>query len=308
MGTGRDGGIGQSPDGSGIGSFGVAGRWQNAHSFTPMHPNVIRRFLTFPLSLVVASATALAQPAPTEPKAGSVQGWAVNDAGAPLADVTVHIYGTTMAGENTRFETPTKADGKYRQRVPDGIYGVRADCAHRWNGTTYTMPLHPTDGVTARRHDSEEGIAKDFIWKIAGLRPGETPGEPGTHNEPGKYYGGSLQVSIYAEGFASGPAFPDGTTLVATLRPRGTLFDGSAGKPVTFKRTFGGEVRTSSNWYPSDIPLGVYDLTVAVEGGRRLTVRKSLDRDQAYHPSVQVDVLPDPSSGRALPIQIMVKP
>src|SRR5690606_27367396 len=55
---------------------------------------------------------------PTKAKAGYVQGRVTDSAGKPLAGVMIHIYGTTFAGENTRFERPTGADGRFSQRLP----------------------------------------------------------------------------------------------------------------------------------------------------------------------------------------------
>ncbi len=257
-----------------------------------------------------AAATA-AVPA-TRAKPGTVQGRATDTAGNPLGGVEIAIYGTTMAGENTRFELTTRADGTYRQRVPDGIYGVRAEYVfHAPDGQNYTVTLHPVDGVTGKRHDAEEGIAKDFVWKISGLRPDQTPGTPGTHNEPGKYYGGALQTSFLERGFG-GVKIPEGSTLVLTLEPQGTLLDGRPAQTLTFRRTFGPEAHASSYFYPSDIPLGHYTLSARLESpdgeGRDLRLKRSLDNQGDYAPSTTVDVVPDSSSGASLPIQIMIDP
>ena len=250
-------------------------------------------------------------PAPSKAKSGQVAGWVVDSAGQPLVGATVHIYGTTMAGENSRFEKLVGRDGKFAQRVPDGIYGVRAEYVHEWNGKSYTMNLHPVDGITSRTHDSEEGVAKDFVWKISGLRPGQKAGEAGTHNEPGKYWGGSLQIGFHQEKSFDTVTMPDGSTLVVTLTPQGPLFDGSQGAPVTFRRTFGGNVRASSYYYPADIPLGVYELRMALEEGgaaRLLTLKKSLEFDAPFTPSVVIEVVPDASLNTMTPVQITVKP
>lgn len=276
--------------------------------------------LRFSLLLAFALSASAAQtviPPPvtalpaTQPKTGYVQGRVTDSTGKPLAGATVHIYGTTMAGANTRFERATGADGRYSQRLPDGIYGVRADYVLEGE-TNYTLALHPIDGVTARQHDSEEGIAKDFVWLVSGLRPGSTPGEPGTHNEPGKYYGGSLQISAQVEGSSTTPPFPDGSTLIAELTPRGPLLDGRPAQPLDFRRTFSPTIRSTSNWYPSDIPLGRYTLRVSLEtpgqAARPLTLKQSLDFNGDFQPAVDIDVLPSTSTGTALPIQITVKP
>jgi hypothetical protein len=248
---------------------------------------------------------------PTKAKSGYVQGRVTDSAGKPLAGVMIHIYGTTFAGENTRFERPTGADGRFSQRLPDGIYGVRAEYVFEGEAN-YTLALHPIDGITAKRHDSEEGIAKDFVWLISGLRPGATPGEPGTHNEPNKYYGGSLQISAYEDSSTPNPPFADGSTLIAELTPRGPLLDGRPVQPLTFRRTFGPSARSTSYWYPSDIPLGRYTLRLSLEKpgqpAKPLTLKQSLDFSGGFKSAVDVDVLPSASTGTPLPIQITVKP
>lgn len=248
---------------------------------------------------------------PTKAKSGYVQGRVTDSAGKPLAGVMIHIYGTTFAGENTRFERPTGADGRFSQRLPDGIYGVRAEYVFEGEAN-YTLALHPIDGITAKQHDSEEGIAKDFVWLISGLRPGATPGEPGTHNEPNKYYGGSLQISAYEDSSTPNPPFPDGSTLIAELTPRGPLLDGRPVQPLTFRRTFGPSARSTSYWYPSDIPLGRYTLRLSLEKpgqpAKPLTLKQSLDFSGGFKSAVDVDVLPSASTGTPLPIQITVKP
>ena len=279
------------------------------------------RLLFFAISLVTTASSAIAATElpqavaalpPTKAKPGRVQGRATDSNGKPLVGVMVHIYGTTMAGANTRFEVKTGADGRFNQRVPDGIYGVRAEYVVTKDGKSYTLALHPVDEVTSRQHDAEEGIGKDFVWLIAGLRPNETPGEAGTHNEPGKYYGGSLQVSVHTEGFSTEPPLPEGSTLIVELTPRGELFDGRPGETLTFRRTFTAATRSSSYWYPSDIPLGRYTLSIRLESpgtaARPLSVKQSLDFNGPFKPSVDLEVFPSTTTGIALPIQITVTP
>lgn len=251
-------------------------------------------------------------PAPTTPKAGMVQGWVADTVGAPLAGAVVHIFGTTMAGESTRFEVTADADGRFRQRVPEGIYGVRAEHVVVRNGKNFPVALHPVDNITARQHDSAEGIAKDFVWKISGLRPGAIPGEPATHNEPGKYYGGSLQVSVEPERSDAGEPFPAGATIRAQLTPVGPLFDGRPGETVSFSRTFDDRVRSTAYWYPCDIPLGRYALQLTLETPgqppRPLSWKPSLEFNAPFAETGELDIIPGDSSGVALPIQISVKP
>lgn len=206
---------------------------------------------------------------------------------------------------------PAGPDGRYRQRVPEGIYGLRAEFRHTdAAGRPILLVLHPADGVTGQRHDSAEGIRKDFEWRISGLKPGQAAGEPGRHDEWGKYYGGSLQVSIAAERSDAPAAFPDGSVLTLTLTPRGPLLDGRPANPLTYERTFGCGVSAGSYWYPADIPLGTYDLAARLRtpdgADRPLPLRPSLGSHD-FAPSVTLDVLPA-ADGSVLPIQITVLP
>ena len=282
-----------------------------------MTSRTVRRVsLVLPLALLAGCEPTRPQAAPDATAApavepNTVQGRVTDAAGNPLPNTTIHIYGTTMAGENARFEVQPGPDGRYRQRVPEGIYGLRAEFRHTdAAGRPILLVLHPADGVTGQRHDSAEGIRKDFEWRISGLKPGQAAGEPGRHDEWGKYYGGSLQVSIAAERSDAPAAFPDGSVLTLTLTPRGPLLDGRPANPLTYERTFGCGVSAGSYWYPADIPLGTYDLAARLRtpdgADRPLPLRPGLGSHD-FAPSVTLDVLPA-ADGSVLPIQITVLP
>jgi hypothetical protein len=255
--------------------------------------------------------TPTAPAASAAPRAGTVTGRVTDAAGKPLRNVTVHVYGTTMAGENTRFEINPGPDGRYAQRLPDGIYGVRAEYTlHTPDGNTVVLALHPADGVTGKHHDAAKGIVKDFQWRIDGLRPDQSPGVDGTHNEPFKYYGGSLQVQVQET--AGSKPLPQGSTLSVTLTPAGPLLDGSQGRSVTRSRTFSPKLYSSSYWYPSDIPLGSYTAVFRYKSAdgkvEALQARKDLDTGAGFTDTLSLDIVPAPNTNSALPIQVTVTP
>ncbi len=230
-------------------------------------------------------------------KPGYVIGRAITTAGKPIPGVTVGIYGTTIAGENTRFEAETDAAGRFSQRVPEGIYGVSAYHRVRFNNKFYRFTLDPKDGTTAKKHDSAPGVVKEFVWKIAGLKPGQQASDADTGAEALKYYGGYVYLTSKQEGFGGDRVyFPAGSTLVVTMTPRGPRIDGSAGSPKTFRRAFAKDETSSIATHLMDIPVGLYTLTARLElpGGssRDLGVKKALPYDAPFTPSVNVDFEP----------------
>lgn len=176
-------------------------------------------------------------------------------AGRSLAGVEISIYGTTIAGANASFEATTGADGRFSQRVPDGIYGVGASLKKKFNEQNYVFYLHPNDGVSAKRHDAGKGIVKEFTWKISGLKPGEVAGEEGAHTEPRKYYGGYVHVTAGEE------APFEGATIEATLSPRGPLIDGSTGKPRVYRKAIAAGETGYFSWHLVDVPLGLWSIS-----------------------------------------------
>jgi len=220
-----------------------------------------------PSTLLAAGAALLllhssAGAADTEPKPGHVAGKVTDSAGKPVSDAQVSISGTTNAGQRADFKTQTDARGDYSQRVPDGLYRVRAWVGREYHARKYQLTLHPRDGDFKRTHDSKPGAVKDFVWKIQGLMAYEGQDE----EEGGSYYGGHVGFQGGDPTNSNTPPleFPDGTTLEITLTPDGPLLDGSAGKPVVFKGRY---TQPRLNFVPYrkreivNIPTGRYLVT-----------------------------------------------
>jgi hypothetical protein len=241
-------------------------------------------------------------------------GRVTNRAGQPIGGAEIGIYGTTIAGANTRFEAVTNAQGMFSQRLPEGIYGATAYLKKRFNNKNYKFTLPPTDGTTSVKHDSSPGIVKNFVWRISDLKPGETPGEAGAHTEPGKYFGGYVYLKSKVEGFGGDRVyFPNGSTLEIGLTPRGLLIDGSKGQTKTFRRRFNKDITNSIDWHLADIPIGLYTLSaqlLAPDGTKKsLGVRNvtATGVKDEFSPTTAIDF--DPTQvGDMQMMQVTVEP
>ncbi len=247
---------------------------------------------------------------PLTPKPNFVIGRVTDELGRPIADAEVGIYGTTMAGENTRFEVITGADGLFSQRVPEGIYGTTAYLKKTFNGQNYRFTLPPTDGITAKKHDSAPGIVKEFVWHISGLKPGEVAGKPDGNDEWNKHFGAALSVSTRQEGFGGDRVYyPKDSTMQLTLTPRGALIDGRPAAVYVNKHSFDKDISTGQRWYPNDIPLGLYTLSaqlISPDGTTRaLGVKKNLDSSAPFAAQTPIDFEPS-QFGDLIPVQVTV--
>jgi hypothetical protein len=301
-------------------SFILSLEWWNSPVIFMMRNRIFISFFGLAFGLVPTNGVEAA-PKPKTPaktsatpmrRAGYVVGRVTNSAGKPLAGAEISIFGTTARGDRTRFDALTGANGLFSQRVPDGIYGVGAQWKTTYNGKNYTFNLAPDDGKTGVIHDAADGIVKNFKWKIAGLKPGERAGEPNTHTEVRKYYGGYVYVTAQEKGFGGDFIyFPRGSTLVMTLTPRAKLIDGSVGTPKIFRRKFESDITSNFSWHGENIPIGLYTLTAQLQMAdgtiKPLNVKRSADFSGAFTPSVPVDFEPT-QFGDMQMMQITVEP
>lgn len=100
-------------------------------------------------------------------KPGYVRGTVSDTRGELLDNVSVRIFGNSSKGDKFEFSTPAK-NGTYELRVPDGVYEATAKVTVPYNGKTYTFDLAEI-GEGGYKH-SEEGIVKNFVWKLSGER------------------------------------------------------------------------------------------------------------------------------------------
>ena len=201
------------------------------------------------LILVVAEAA---------PLPGTFSGVVTNSAGRPLPDAEVVVHGTTAAGRPANCEQRTDAQGRYRIRVPDGVYTACAYGNIRWNGKLYRLILHPADNENAKSYDSKQGVVKNFVWRLSGLKA--------FHNldpeRPESYYGGAIQI-VFSDpkrtGLDAYADFARSTVIEILLNPIGKLVDGSTARPLLFKA--GTAASSPDRRIIKDIPAGRYLLT-----------------------------------------------
>ncbi len=242
---------------------------------------------------------------PTVPEPGYAKGIVADVRGEPIPDaaIAVLVVGTTMAGDDTSFQAPVGDDGRYALRLPDGTYRVEAIVTLTLAGGRYLAELRPTDGGQEDYQDASQGVVEDFIWEVAGRRPGRDGGD-GTY--PGDYYGGSLWVQD-ANLFESPDSelllanrYPEDARIVLTLAPRGPLVDGSPGREFVAELDLSGKSlanRASQIDYVLDVPLGSYVATAAVvdpDGDETpLLLSTSYAGDGTYATELDIDFRPD---------------
>ncbi len=185
---------------------------------------------------------------------GYIIGRCLDKQGKPLSGVRLRVFGVTEAGQNVNFQTKTNAAGQYAIKLPRGNFHMGwALQPVSFAGMNYFLPLSPTDGEIDDA-DSAAGIVENFVLKISGrITPQSDP------KSDLSYYGGS--VAILGGALENGSTFtgysyrfPEGSSIVLTLKPQGPLIDGSAGKTLTLRQP-------ASAGRFLDFPIGKYEVT-----------------------------------------------
>lgn len=245
-----------------------------------------------PASRPAASPTA---GAPSRPVANHVVGRITDGQGRPIAGVIVSINGTALrSGERVAFRPRAGADGRYSVEVPAGSYWVSAEHSVDFDGQRYTFDLDALDQDPGRTHESPRGVVKDFVWRLAGLRPDRT-------SNPDSYFshhGGTVQLgmNLTTSFMDTEPVLlPVGTLVRIRLVPRGPLVDGSAGAPIVIeKRVEAGRTGLSGDFY--DVPVARYTATaeaVLPDGSVRPLTLEALYARQPAARSIDVWFEPD---------------
>jgi hypothetical protein len=195
---------------------------------------------------------------------GVIAGRVTDEAGNPLTNAHVTIWGTTGAGANTYFEAAVDEAGRYVQPVPRGVYEIKAYAGIEYNDRHYNIWLHPVDGIDTPSQDAANGLAKDFVLRTSGPKPSAktAPKKPDSH------YGGVIDVAdegqyymFYGNGQLVEPfIYPEGAVVRVELTPNGPLLDGSTGE-VVVRELKGEEVATAAI---VDVPLGDYAVRAAM--------------------------------------------
>lgn len=228
----------------------------------------------------------------TKRQAGYVNGIVLDARGKGVANATIIIVGTTIAGERTEIDATTDGNGRYSRRVPDGLYSVAGRAVTRYNGKDYRLLLDPDDGAPNRTYDSKQGIIKDFHWKLTGLQPG------GTEDEWTDYYGAVLRVSDFVGSEAIYLTNKE-STLELTLTPRGPLIDGTTGQVIVRQIK---AVDLYSAQYSYDVPVGAYTATARLvdPGGTQRPVQLAPGTNNQYASSLNIDFVPGTAFGVAI--------
>jgi hypothetical protein len=204
------------------------------------------------------TATPADDPPGGERRPGWITGQATDSRGTPLADVHVIIRsGSVTMGSAAYYEVQPDATGHYAQEVPGTSYAITAYAMVRYQNRTYKRWLHPVDGIESPIQDVRGGLVKDFVLKLAGLRPS---GKDAPDN-PGSYYGGEIDLGddaeyrfFYNQGAPEPPPYPAGTKVRLDLTPDGPLLDDSPGTVLSYDL----DATTLATAVLRDVPLGDY--------------------------------------------------
>lgn len=162
---------------------------------------------------------------------GVVQGIALDTLGKPIAGALIWVLPAQTTG---LVKATTGADGRYRTKVypslPYYTYGWHR-VQYRGKELCLRLAAEGQDGNEA--FVPEQGVTRNFVWKIKGAIGHAGDG----------YYGG--EVRPFFEGITVGD------TIEASFTPDGPLVDGSTGQSFTRKHDW-------DNFLWQDIPVGAY--------------------------------------------------
>lgn len=219
------------------------------------------RRITVPTLLALASGLGACSQASAEgAKAHVIQGKAVDTQGRPLpgAKIILDVYNhndslntdpATATYDDTDKKALTDGSGKYSVSCGPGGWRVFGMVERKYNGDTFTLPLHPDNPRFVAGND---GGVRNFSWKLSGAIPNE---------QGGGFYGGTLKVVTTYESSFRDDQYPN---LEVQLEPVGPLIDGSAGKKLTLKPDKDGAMK--------DVPIGRYKVQVRL-AGKPVTLR-----------------------------------
>lgn len=227
-------------------------------------------------------------------KPGYAVGRIYGEDGKPIAieDVEYHILMTgvsTKGGEKIGSGPQPNADGRYEQKLVDGIYEVSAFIMVPWDGKAFRYDLAPLQ--RKGNQESAKGVVADFQWRLSGAIS-QLYKDPKTSSH---WYGAAVTVKPeYAPGNP-----PKGTVYHLTVTPAGKLIDGSEGKPLKFERNYNdlyGEIDDLN-----DIPVGKWKLsgTMKPPGGADKPLVFDNTPSTGFVEAIELVFAPYPNDGRA---------
>lgn len=175
---------------------------------------------------------------------GVVQGIARDAQGQPIAGALIWIQPAETTG---LVKVTTGADGRYRTKVyPKLPYYAAGWHWVQYRGKELCLRLAPENPDGNEAFVPEQGVVRNFIWKIQG---------PIGHSGDG-YYGGEVRP------FFAG--IKVGDVIEYTLTPDGPLADGSGGQTIVRKHDW-------EDFLWQDIPVGAYRVSavrIEADGSR----------------------------------------
>jgi hypothetical protein len=202
--------------------------------------------------------------------------------GKPIPNVTTYavtVWGTTVAAERSQYSLDVDENGHFEQKLPDGVYKVKATCIVKYGGKFVPVDLVWLDDKKAGVGQSSDiGIVRDFRLMMRGLKPDEKP--EGDY----AYYGGTMKVAGPGYQLSTGSfsqRYPGGKVRVV-LTPQGALIDGSQGATITT------DVDVTLCDYGTllrNIPIGVYQgtITLVKKDGSTVALPSNTDGGNAYY-------------------------
>ncbi|MDB6139465.1 MAG: hypothetical protein JWO94_2537, partial [Verrucomicrobiaceae bacterium] len=200
------------------------------------------------------------------------------------------------------YAVETRNTFSHDKPVDGLVVDVQAKATLVYNGKTYLLPLYPADGLSSwqdnkeKGRESKNGLARDFVLKIAGLKPGNDnlPDLLKTYalQNPNNYYGACLDLDDWDQGGNLRMKIPAEGVLVLTLEPQGLLLDGSTGKTIT--RELPLKALGTDAGHVLDLPVGPYRVQAKVMNNGTATplLVQVTWGDKAWTEAVTVDFPP----------------
>ena len=214
---------------------------------------------------------------PTTAKGGTIAGSARTADGRPIGTFEVSYDGWPDGAlgtmQNGRIASPASGkvdgkDGRYSIKLPAGQYTTEAMANVTWHDKPYTFKLEPADGSddsSRKPLTDSDGISRDYVWKLTGVRPGRDATYEGSGWDR-NFYGATVGMDVnqveLADRKPTGKSLresdPD-ASVEFTLVPSGKLIDGSDGKTIVEKI----EVKRANTYSCGirGIPTGDYKAT-----------------------------------------------
>lgn len=190
-------------------------------------------------------------------KGGKAAGYVKDSYGRPLANATIGVRTSVVAGIYTSVSDITDEKGYYEMDLPQGnAHYYNAGYAIDLEGDQAALGLCPVDGQLAS-FASAAGAVKNFVLLPYGKGdPEEVVARPHDCNN---YFGGSLMLMwVIREGqFPTAGSLPAGLEFEVKLTPL-DLFHGDEKRSFIIRKTVQGGISLSIN----NLPLGKYKVEI----------------------------------------------